>query len=101
MKISAETKSSFSDNEKIVVIFKKFFDRKWHCKYRYTSSKNGLKLSISSSFICFNCMDECSSFFYAVNRAEFDIKRLFQADEPKNKGKLFENILKKYSELLL
>lgn len=74
MKISAESKISYSETEKIDLIYKKSSENKmYQCMYKYTISKNGTEFSISSVYF-FN-YDEYSAVLYAVRQAESDVKK--------------------------
>lgn len=74
MKISAESKISYSETEKIDLIYKKSPENKmYQCMYKYTISKNGTEFSISSVYF-FN-YDEYSAVLYAVRQAESDVKK--------------------------
>lgn len=65
MKISAKTKETKSslgraEKERIDLIIKKSFDGWWHCRYKYTSIKNGMEISLSCEW---SCKDEFRNFY--------------------------------------
>lgn len=76
MKIFAETKSSLGalEKERIDLACKKSLNGWYHCRYKYTSIKNGVEISLSSEW---SCEDEYSAVYYAVKAARLDIENYF------------------------
>lgn len=95
MKISLESSTSCSDKERIDLIIKKSFDGWWHCRYKYTSIKNGVEISLSSEW---SCKDEHSSVYYAVNVAKLDIESCLNEKFSKYSSQLLEDVWKKYDD---
>lgn len=95
MTISAETKSSYgkSDKEKIDLICKKTLDG-FHCKYKYTNTKDGAEFSISSVYFLGN--DEYSAVLYALKQAKSDIKNSLYEKGFEYHSQLFDDVWKKY-----
>lgn len=100
MKISAKTKETKSslggtEKERIDLIIKKSFDGWWHCRYKYTSIKNGMEISLSCEW---SCKDEYSAVYYAVKAAKLDIESCFNAKISKYYPQLLEEVWKKYDD---
>lgn len=100
MKISAETKGTKTSlggtgKERIDLIIKKSFDGWWHCRYKYTSIKNGVEIFLSSEW---SCKDEHSSVYYAVKAARLDIEGCLNEKLPKYYPQLLEDVWKKYDD---
>lgn len=92
-----ETKTSLekTEKERIDLLIKKSFDGWWHCRYKYTSIKNGVEISLSSEY---SCKDEHSSVYYAVKAARLDIKSYLNKNLPKYYPQLLNDIYEKYND---
>lgn len=100
MKIFAETKSSLGalEKERIDLVYKKSLNGWYHCRYKYTSIKNGVELSLSSEW---SCKDEYSADYYAVKAARLDIENYFNEKTSKCYPQLLEDVWKKYDDNML
>lgn len=100
MKIFAETKSSLGalEKERIDLVYKKSLNGWYHCRYKYTSIKNGVELSLSSEW---SCKDEYSAVYYAVKAARLDIENYFNEKTSKYYPQLLEDVWKKYDDNML
>lgn len=96
MIISAETKSSYgkSEKEKLDLIYKKSFDGKWYCKYKYTNSKDGKEFSILS--VSFSSKDEYSAVLYTLKQAKLAVKKSLYEKDFEYHSKLFDDAWNKY-----
>lgn len=99
MKIFAETKetspsSGALEKERIDLVYKKSLNGWWHCRYKYTSIKNSVEISLSSEWLC---KDEYSAVYYAVKAASLEIEDYFNEKTSKYYPKLLEEVWKKYN----
>lgn len=95
MKISAESKISCSEKERIDLIYKKSPENKmWQCMYKYAISKAGTEFTISSVYF-FN-HSEYSAVLYAVRQAESDVKKHLHEKGFSYHKQLLDDIWNKY-----
>lgn len=76
--------------------YKKTFDGWWHCRYKYTSIKNSVEISLSCKW---SCKDEYSAVYYAVKAAKLDIESCLNKKIPKYYSQLLEYGWKKYDDI--
>lgn len=95
MKISAESKISCSEKERIDLIYKKSPENKmWQCMYKYAISKAGTEFTISSVYF-FN-HSEYSAVLYAVRQAESDVKKYLHEKGFSYHKQLLDDVWNKY-----
>ncbi len=95
MKISEELSTDCLEKERIDLFYKKSLNGWWHCRYKYTIIKNGVKISLSDEW---SCKDEYSAVYYAVKASRLDIENYLNKKTSKYYPQLLEDVWKKFDE---